>query len=98
MPAAGAERGDRAFVVAVGITQGVLRQVRVVEFRFGKIRHATSLSSPPPLRGRSASTASREGGEQRPPAQVSTPLPDPPPQGGREKKEARVFATRDANK
>src|SRR5713101_3279306 len=43
-----------------------------------------SISSPPPLRGRSASEASREGGTQQAPAQVSTPLPNPPPQGGRE--------------
>ncbi len=38
-------------------------------------------SSPPPLRGRD-----REGGTQQAPAQVSTPLPNPPPQGGREKR------------
>ncbi len=37
-------------------------------------------SSPPPLRGRD-----REGGTQQTPAQVSTPLPNPPPQGGRER-------------
>jgi len=43
------------------------------------------LSSPPPLRGRSASEASREGDI----AQTSTPLPNPPPQGGREPLAAR---------
>jgi error-prone DNA polymerase len=37
-------------------------------------------SSPPSLRGRD-----REGGKQQRPAQVSTPLPNPPPQGGRER-------------
>jgi error-prone DNA polymerase len=43
-----------------------------------------SLSSPPPLRGRSTREARREGGKQQAPEQVSTPLPNPPPQGGRE--------------
>jgi indolepyruvate ferredoxin oxidoreductase, alpha subunit len=42
-----------------------------------------SLSSPPPLRGRPPSEARREGGEQQPLTQASTPLPNPPPQGGR---------------
>ncbi|HEY6832790.1 MAG TPA: excinuclease ABC subunit UvrC [Pseudolabrys sp.] len=42
-----------------------------------------SLSSPP-LRGRSASEASREGGEPLMHANEITPLPIPPPQGGRE--------------
>jgi 5-oxoprolinase (ATP-hydrolysing) len=46
------------------------------------------LSSPPPLRGRSASEASREGGKQQSAVQVSTPLPNPPPQGGREQEAA----------
>src|SRR5215213_5214143 len=36
-------------------------------------------SSPPPLRGRSTREARREGGEQQNAAQVSTPLPNPPP-------------------
>jgi DNA polymerase III alpha subunit len=36
------------------------------------------------LRGRSTRKARREGGEQQAPEQVSTPLPNPPPQGGRE--------------
>ena len=43
-----------------------------------------SLSSPPPLRGRSASEANREGGEPTLQEQTMTPLPIPPPQGGRE--------------
>jgi 5-oxoprolinase (ATP-hydrolysing) len=43
------------------------------------VARAAALSSPPPLRGRD-----REGGEQQSAAQVSTPLPNPPPQGGRE--------------
>src|SRR5712691_310219 len=41
-------------------------------------------TSPPPLRGRSASEASREGGKPHRHARVSIPLPSPPPQGGRE--------------
>jgi phosphomethylpyrimidine synthase len=54
-------------------------------------------SSPPPLRGRSdrqrvrpevagpmTSLAIREGGQPSTPAQANTPLPNPPPQGGRE--------------
>ncbi|MBI4273260.1 MAG: methylmalonyl-CoA mutase subunit beta, partial [Rhizobiales bacterium] len=40
--------------------------------------------SPPPLRGRSAREASRQGGEPQSSAHGSTPLPNPPPQGGRE--------------
>ena len=49
-------------------------------------RALDSLSSPPPLRGRSAGEAGREGGklQAQAHAQVSTPLPNPPPQGGRE--------------
>ncbi len=43
-----------------------------------------ALSSPPPLRGRSPSKARREGGEQSAPFMEATPLPNPPPQGGRE--------------
>ncbi len=46
-----------------------------------------SSSSPPPLRGRSTAEAEsaggREGGQSAIPAQASTPLPNPPPQGGR---------------
>jgi error-prone DNA polymerase len=37
------------------------------------------LSSPPPLRGRSAREARREGGMQQPREQAFTPLPTPPP-------------------
>ncbi|MEA2992425.1 MAG: hypothetical protein QOD40_1345 [Alphaproteobacteria bacterium] len=43
-----------------------------------------SFSSPPPLRGRSARAARREGGELKSRSSKSTPLPNPPPQGGRE--------------
>ncbi len=46
------------------------------------------LSLPPPWRGRSASEVSREGGKQQIAAQVTTPLPNPPPQGGREQTSA----------
>ncbi len=41
-------------------------------------------SSPPPLRGRSTAEGGREGGEPQAHVQISTPLPNPPPQGGRE--------------
>ncbi|MGH6728213.1 MAG: phosphomethylpyrimidine synthase ThiC, partial [Pseudolabrys sp.] len=43
-----------------------------------------AIASPPPLRGRSAGEAGREGGTPQARAQVSIPLPNPPPQGGRE--------------
>jgi 5-oxoprolinase (ATP-hydrolysing) len=46
-------------------------------------------SSPPPLRGRSANEVSREGGKQQDTVQEDTPLPNPPPQGGREHSGAR---------
>ncbi|MCW5692408.1 MAG: A/G-specific adenine glycosylase [Pseudolabrys sp.] len=36
-------------------------------------------SSPPPLRGRSASVASREGGKRQALSKKNTPLPNPPP-------------------
>jgi excinuclease ABC subunit A len=49
------------------------------------------------LRGRSASEASREGGKRQTQAQASTPLPNPPPQGGRETKLA-IAAASDANR
>jgi tRNA pseudouridine32 synthase/23S rRNA pseudouridine746 synthase len=41
-----------------------------------------SLSSSPPLRGRSAGAAGREGGDLT--SSAASPLPNPPPQGGRE--------------
>jgi DNA-directed DNA polymerase III PolC len=41
-------------------------------------------SSPPPLRGRSTREARREGGKPETPNLLRTPLPNPPPQGGRE--------------
>ena len=45
------------------------------------------LLSPPALRGRSEREAIREGGKPHGSAQVSTPLPNPPAQGGREQAE-----------
>jgi len=45
---------------------------------------AAHSSSPPPLRGRSTREARREGGKRQSAAHSSTPLPNPPPQGGRE--------------
>jgi excinuclease ABC subunit A len=44
---------------------------------------AATLASSPPLRGRD-----REGGKSRVKAQEDTPLPNPPPQGGREQSES----------
>jgi len=41
--------------------------------------------SPPPLRGRSAAAGRREGGKQESAETNDTPLPNPPPQGGRER-------------
>jgi error-prone DNA polymerase len=43
-----------------------------------------TLPLPPPLRGRSARIARREGGISDRVEPASTPLPNPPPQGGRE--------------
>ena len=43
--AAGAQRRDRALVVAVGVAERVLRQARVVELRLGEIGHDTTLRS-----------------------------------------------------
>jgi A/G-specific adenine glycosylase len=55
---------------------------------FSPIR--ASLFSPPPLRGRSLAEAAgegeREGGKRPTQSAQLTPLPNPPPQGGREKK------------
>jgi FAD/FMN-containing dehydrogenase/Fe-S oxidoreductase len=41
-------------------------------------------SSPPPLRGRSLAKGEREGGAADAAVPAATPLPNPPPQGGRE--------------
>ena len=49
-------------------------------------REHNAFSSPAPLRGRSASAASREEGEPSV-RSTNTPLPNPPPQGGREQAE-----------
>src|SRR5262249_57091920 len=43
--AAGAQRRDRALVVAVGVAERVLRQARVVELGLGDISHDTTLRS-----------------------------------------------------
>ena len=43
--AAGAQRRDRALVVAVGVAERVLRQVGVVEFRLGEIGHDDTFRS-----------------------------------------------------
>ena len=43
--AAGAQRRDRALVVAVGIAELVLRQFGMMEFRFDDVGHDTTLRS-----------------------------------------------------
>ena len=43
--AAGAQRGDRALVVAMGVAERVLRQRRMMEFRLGDVGHETTLRS-----------------------------------------------------
>jgi 5-oxoprolinase (ATP-hydrolysing) len=50
---------------------------------------AANSSSPPPLRGRSTRASRREGGKLTKRSSKSTPLPNPPPQGGRERSAAR---------
>jgi 5-oxoprolinase (ATP-hydrolysing) len=47
----------------------------------GELSEPVATLSPPPLRGRSAAEGSREGGAFT--ASEGTPLPNPPPQGGR---------------
>ncbi len=54
-------------------------RMRVISLLSG----ARATGSPPPLRGRD-----REGGATRAPVFASTPLPTPPPQGGREQTES----------
>jgi excinuclease ABC subunit C len=67
---------------------GMMREV--LERRFKRLlsehprASSSATSSPPPLRGRSASEASREGGELQIAVEAMPPLPNPPPQGGRE--------------
>ena len=48
--AAGAERRDLAFVVAVGEAEVVLRQAGMMEFRLGNIGHDTAFRSGVTLR------------------------------------------------
>jgi hypothetical protein len=48
-------------------------------FVFLTEKSVAALAFPPPLRGRD-----REGGQQQSKPDVATPLPTPPPQGGRE--------------
>jgi A/G-specific adenine glycosylase len=62
------------------------------KFALKKTEANAASSSPPPLRGRSDREAIREGGKQNKSAQVSTPLPNPPPQGGRETAECAAKA------
>ena len=49
-----------------------------------KQRGRSDFSSPPPLGGRSTREARRKGGKSHATAQATTPLPNPPPRGGRE--------------
>jgi FAD/FMN-containing dehydrogenase/Fe-S oxidoreductase len=61
-------------------------------FRDSESRLESEFLTPPPLRGRSDREAIREGGKVANSALPSTPLPDPPPQGGREQKDIVLFA------
>ena len=54
-------------------------------------------SSPPPLRGRSLAEGEREGGAIEASAFAVTPLPNPPPQGGRESNGASGEAKKDSS-
>jgi excinuclease ABC subunit C len=54
-------------------------------------------SSPPPLGGRSLAEGEREGGETEALTLSTTPLPIPPPQGGREEIVARAEQTENAS-
>ncbi len=95
MPISNGAMPDRTFVEwdkddldALGILKidvlglGMLSCIRKA---FDLMEKHYAFSSPPPLRGRSDREAIREGGEPRTLAQVSTPLPNPPPFRGREK-------------
>src|ERR1700686_3145611 len=57
--AAGAQRGYRAFVVAMGVAERILRQRRMVEFGLDDIGHETTLRSGVTLSASSASPISR---------------------------------------
>ncbi len=74
----------RSTELAPGDDYGMLREV--LQRRFKRLIEESPRvsSSPPPLRGRSASEAGREGGKQHLLEEGITPLPIPPPQGGRE--------------
>src|SRR3569833_3056489 len=43
--ATGAQGGNLAFVIPMGVTEIVLRQARMMEFRFGDVSHDASLRS-----------------------------------------------------
>jgi len=70
--------------LAPGDDYAMMREVLQRRFKRLLAENPRLLSSPPPLRGRSASEASREGGERQIKMTDVTPLPIPPPQGGRE--------------
>ena len=78
----------RSTELAPGDDYGMLREVLQRRFKRLLEENPRALSSPPPLRGRSPAEAAgeggREGGEQITRVQDVTPLPIPPPQGGRE--------------
>jgi DNA helicase-2/ATP-dependent DNA helicase PcrA len=51
---------------------------------FADSNDETTIESPSPLRGRSGRAARRKGSEEERTPRATTPLPDPPPQGGKE--------------
>jgi excinuclease ABC subunit C len=63
---------------------GMMREVLRRRFKRLLEEAPRASSSPPPLRGRSLAAGEREGGEAKFKMQTDTPLPIPPPQGGRE--------------
>jgi excinuclease ABC subunit C len=92
----------RSTELTPGDDYGMMKEV--LERRFKRLMNEhprTLLASPPPLRGRSLVEAEsedgREGAEQQITNPEITPLPNPPPQGGREKRAARLDQTGDAD-
>ncbi|HTS41580.1 MAG TPA: hydantoinase B/oxoprolinase family protein [Xanthobacteraceae bacterium] len=70
-------------VPAAGIKVMVRAHIRYAGTDTALVVDAGTYSSPPPLRGRSANEVSRKGGRLT----SRTPLPNPPPQGGRDHSE-----------
>jgi excinuclease ABC subunit C len=74
-----------------GDDYGMMREVLQRRFKRLLAENPRPLSSPPPVTGRSDREAIREGGELQTYAHDATPLPIPPPQGGREESVSRAM-------